>query len=251
MTDASAQPAAPTLEEVLGAYGEVETQALGRIQAFTAKAMTRSWTTIPHVFHHDRIDVTALEATRQQSNEERPAGGRLTPLPYLLKAVAGVLRRLPRFNAALDEAKRQIILRRYCNLGIAIDTQAGLVVGVIRACDRLSLEELGAEAKALSEQARGKGLSLAQMSGGCFTLSSLGPLGGDGFTPIINAPEVAILGISRVDETPTRGADGGIEWRKLLPVTLSYDHRVVNGADAGRFMHALQAEVDALAGGKA
>jgi pyruvate dehydrogenase E2 component (dihydrolipoamide acetyltransferase) len=140
-----------------------------------------------------------------------------------------------------------VILRKYVNLGMAIDTPAGLVVGVVRDADKLSVDEISDQVKALGEKARTKGLSMNEMSGGTFTVSSLGSLGGDGFTPIINAPEVAILGVSRLVETPRRADDGGVEWRSLIPVSLSYDHRVVNGADAGRFMQALQDQIDALA----
>lgn len=244
------QPVAPpTMSDVLGSYGEIEEQALTRIQSFTAKAMTRNWTTIPHVTHWDRIDVTALDETRKRDNRAREGSAKLSPLPYLLKAVAGVLGDLPKFNSAFDGERNKLILRKYVNIGVAIDTPVGLVVGVVRGCDTRSIEALGADIKALSEKARGKGLSLPEMSGSGFTVSSLGNMGGDGFTPIINGPEVAIIGVSRVSETPRKAPDGGIEWRSLLPVALSYDHRAVNGADAGRFMQALQANVDRLAKG--
>ena len=172
-------------------------------------------------------------------------------MPYLLKAVANVLVREPRFNAVLDEANKAVVLRRYVNIGLAIDTVGGLVVGVIRGCDTRSVDELSEDAARLAEKARGRGLALSDMSGSGFTVSSLGAAGGTAFTPIINAPEVAILGVSRMSDTPRRAPDGQIEWRKTLPVALSYDHRVINGADAGRFMTALQAQLDALAGASA
>ncbi len=242
------QPAAPpSLVDILGSYGEVETRPLSRIQALTGRAMTRNWTTIPHVTHQDLMDVTDLEANRRAGNARRAADGQLSPVPFLLKAVAGVLLELPHFNSALDEASKSIVLRKYVNIGLAIDTPGGLVIGVVRGCDTGSLEDLAAEANRLAEKARARGLALADMSGGGFTVSSLGAAGGTGFTPIINGPEVAILGVSRMQETPRKGADGGIEWRKMLPVALSYDHRVINGADAGRFMKALQAQIDRLA----
>jgi pyruvate dehydrogenase E2 component (dihydrolipoamide acetyltransferase) len=249
LTDTPAKPAQPGLIDFLAAFGEVEAQPFTRVQTFTAKAMTRNWTTIPHVTHFDRMDVTGLEATRKQVNAGRAADQRLTPLPYLMKALAGVLAELPRFNAVLDEAQTGVILRKYVNLGMAIDTPQGLVVGVVRGVDKLTIDEISEQSKALSEKARTKGLTLPEMSGGTFTVSSLGALGGDGFTPIINGPEVGILAVSRLAEAPRRGADGGVEWRSLLPVALSYDHRVVNGADAGRFMQALQAQIDKLAAG--
>ena len=238
----------PGLEDILGSFGPVESAPLTRIQAYTVKAMTHSWTTIPHVTHQDRMDLTDLEAARKRANAARPAEQRLTPLPYLLKAVARLLLAAPKFNAALDEAGKRLIYRKYVNLGVAIDTPGGLVVGVIRDCDTRSLDELATEAATLGEKARSpRGLSLAQMSGGGFTVSSLGALGGDGFTPIINAPEVAILGVGRLQDVATRGADDGVVWRRLLPVCLSYDHRALNGADAGRFMQRLQDELTVLA----
>jgi pyruvate dehydrogenase E2 component (dihydrolipoamide acetyltransferase) len=239
--------APPTLAEMLGSFGPVEVTPLSRIQALTAKAMTRNWTTIPHVTHNDLIDVTALEAARKQHNAAREGAERLTPTPFLLKALAAVLQRLPRFNTALDETGANLIQRRYTNLGLAIDTPNGLLVGVIRDCDKKSVQQIAIDAKALSDKARAKGLTLSDMSGGGFTLSALGNLGGTSFTPIINGPEVAILGVSRLTQQPTRGANDEIVWRQCLPVALSYDHRVVNGADAGRFMQALQEEIDALA----
>lgn len=249
MTDTPAKPAQPGLIDFLSAFGEVEAKPFTRVQTFTAKAMTRNWTTIPHVTHFDRMDVTALEAARKAANAGRAAEARLTPLPYLMKAVANVLAELPRFNAVLDEAQTGVILRKYINLGMAIDTPQGLVVGVVRGVDGLSIDEISDQSKALGEKARTKGLTLPEMSGGTFTVSSLGALGGDGFTPIINGPEVAILAVSRLTETACKGAGGGVEWKSLLPVSLSYDHRVVNGADAGRFMQALQAQIDKLAAG--
>ena len=237
---------APTMAEIVASFGPMKAEPLSRVQGFTAKAMVRSWTTIPHVTHFDRIDVTALERFRAATNADRAADQRLSPLPYLMKAVAHVLADLPRFNSVLDVEARAVLLRQYVNVGMAIDTPSGLVVGVVRGCDQLLIEDIALAAKALATKAAAKGLSLAEMSGSGFTISSLGALGGDGFTPIINAPEVAILAVSRLAETPCKGADGQIEWRKQLPVALSYDHRVINGADAGRFMQRLQHHIDAL-----
>ena len=240
---------APSLVEVLASYGEVESAPLSRIQAFTAKAMARNWATIPHVTHQDLMDVTSLEDYRRGVNAGLEKARQLSPVPYLLKAVANVLVREPRFNAVLDEANKAVVLRKYVNIGLAIDTGGGLVVGVIRGCDTRSVAELSEDAGRLAEKARARGLALADMSGSGFTVSSLGAAGGTGFTPIINAPEVAILGVSRMSQTPSRGPDGQVEWRTTIPVALSYDHRVINGADAGRFMSRLQVEIDALAGG--
>jgi pyruvate dehydrogenase E2 component (dihydrolipoamide acetyltransferase) len=232
---------------MIASFGDIEARPLSRIQAITAKAMTRNWTTIPHVTHHDRIDMTELEARRKHANLQRPAEERLSPLPFLIKATAAVLKALPHFNAAFDEAGKALLLRKYVNLGLAIDTPAGLLVGVIRGCDALSIAELARRSKALSDKARAKGLTLSEMSGAGFTISSLGALGGYGFSPIINGPEVAILGVGRMLDEPRRASDDCVEWRSMLPVALSYDHRVLNGADAGRFMLALQSEIDCLA----
>jgi len=237
----SEAPTTPTLVDILGSFGPVETQPLTRIQSLTAKAMTRNWTTIPHVTHFDEIDVTALEAIRAARN--RTDNQKLSPTTYLVKAVASVLARQPRFNAAFDPNENRIVLRNYFNIGLAIDTPNGLVVGVIRDCDVKTVEEIGVESTALAHKARAKGLSLSEMSGGGFTVSALGPLGGTGFTPIINAPEVAILGVSRMRQSPSPGPDGGVSWRTVAPVALSYDHRAINGADAGRFMQTLQEEI--------
>ena len=237
-------PAAPGLMDILASYGPVDAQPLTRIQAFTVKTMTRNWTTIPHVTHFDEMDVTELEVVRKAHN--KAAEPPLTPTSFIVKAVAATLRRLPRFNAALDAAANRIVFRQYVNIGLAIDTPAGLVVGVIRGCDQKTVEQIGAEAAELARKARTKGLTLSEMSGAGFTVSALGPLGGTGFTPIINAPEVGILGVSRIRAAPCPTCDGELAWRSIAPLALSYDHRAVNGADAGRFMQILQGETDAL-----
>ena len=238
-------PTAPTLAEILESFGPVEVLPLSRIQALTARAMTRNWTNIPHVTHMDRIDVTKLELTRKALNE---AGGeKLSPTPFFIRAVASVLARLPQFNRSFDPDRNQLIQRKYCHVGLAVDAPAGLMVPVIRDCDQKTVAEIGLESAVLAQKARTKGLTLAEMSGGSFTVSALGPLGGSGFTPIVNGPEIAILGISRMVEEPYRGPDGGLAWRLVVPVALSYDHRAINGADAGRFMLTLQEEISALA----
>lgn len=240
MTDAG------SLQEVLASYGPVEARKLSRIEAFGVKAMSRSWTSVPHVTHHDRMDVSRIEAARARLNADGRER-RLSPVPFLVKAVAAALRRSPRCNAAYDADNGIIIQRGYVSIGIAVDTPAGLVIGVVRDADGKSVTEIAAEADTLAAKARGKGLSLSEMSGSGFTVSSLGGLGGTGFTPIVNAPEAAILGVSRLEEVPRRGPDDAIEWRPMLPVSLSYDHRVLNGADAGRFLQHLQEELDRLA----
>jgi pyruvate dehydrogenase E2 component (dihydrolipoamide acetyltransferase) len=237
---------APPLKDILSQYGPIESLALPRIQLLTARAMVRNWTTIPHVAHHDLIDVTHLEARRKTMNEMRPADERLSPMPFLIKSIASVLARLPRFNAALDEGGTNLIMRKYFHIGFAVDTPSGLLVAVIRDCDHKAVEQISDESRTLADKARTRGLALAEMSGSGFTVSSLGALGGTGFTPIINASEVAILGVSRLTQVPFRGQDGKLDWRMMMPVTLCYDHRVINGADAGRFLAALQEEIEAL-----
>lgn len=215
------------------AFGEVEETSLPRIQALTAGFMSRNWVTIPHVTHHDDVDTTALDAYRAGLDVK------VSPLAFFAKALAASLREFPHFNASLGDSGKKLILKKYCHVGIAIDTANGLLVGVVRDCDKKPLRQLSAEIAALSAKARGKGLSMAEMSGGSMTISSLGGIGGTAFTPIINAPEVAILGITRSEWKPARGAGGELEWRYKTPLSLSYDHRVINGADAARFVRHL------------
>jgi pyruvate dehydrogenase E2 component (dihydrolipoamide acetyltransferase) len=227
------------------AFGEVETLALSRMQQITAAVMARNWLTIPHVTHHDEADVTALEQSRVAFNATAPPQ-RLSILAPVIAATAAVLRRFPRFNASLDPGGKTITLKKYVHIGVATDTPMGLLVPVIRDCDTKPVVQLAGELAALSERARTKGLPIAEMSGGSFTISSLGGVGGMGFTPIINAPEVAILGVSSLQVRPVQGADQGrVEWRKMLPLSLSYDHRVINGVDAARFLRALADELSA------
>ena len=235
----------PTLSQILASFGEVETSPLSRIQAATARAMTRNWTTIPSVTHMDSIDFTSLEATRRRLNSE--GGSKLSPSPFLIRAVATILKRHPQFNCAFDAESNVLIQRKYVHIGLAVDTPAGLLVPVIRDCETMTVANIAQTANELAEKARAKKLTLSDMSGGGFTVSALGPLGGTGFTPIVNAAQAAILGVSRMTELPYRNTAGDLAWRSVVPVSLSYDHRVINGADAGRFMAALQQEIAALA----
>lgn len=237
------------LVQALAEHGAVEVKPLSRIHAFSAKATTHNWATIPHVTHHDRFDVTALEVARKKLNSARPEAPRLTPLPFLIKATATALQRNPQFNAAFDAETSSLVLRGYINIGIVIDSPKGLLIGVIKDCASKDVDTISGEANALAEKARAKGLSIADMSGGSFTISSLGALGGTGFTPIINGAEAGILGVSRMEDAPARGPDDALVWRKLLPVSLSYDHRIVNGMDAGRLLADIDAELQTLARG--
>ena len=221
-------------------FGEIEVQELTRINKLTGKFLHRNWLTVPHVTQFDEADITELEAFRKQLNKENEkAGIRVTVLAFLMKALVSALREFPRFNASLDNTGENLILKKYVNIGVAMDTPDGLVVPVIRDCDRKSLIELAIEVVETSKRARDKKLSPADMSGGCISISSLGGIGGTAFTPIVNAPEVAILGVSRSSMKPVymKNDDGEGEFvpRLMLPMSLSYDHRVIDGADGARF----------------
>ena len=236
MTDSNAAIGAglpPWPEFDFTEFGEVEISKLSRIQKLTASYLHRNWLMIPHVTHHDQLDITETESHRKTFSEQTP-NVKITPLVYQIKAIVAGLKKFPQFNASLDASGEQLILKKYFHIGMAVDTPRGLLVAVVRDCDKRSVTELAGEILRLGSKAREKGLSMAEMSGGCFTVSSLGGIGGTAFTPIINAPEVAILGISRAQSVP-RPKGEGIDWRLLLPVSLSYDHRVINGADAARF----------------
>lgn len=216
-------------------FGEVERKPMSRLQSATATNMHRSWLNVPHVTQFDEADITDLEAMRKaKKGEGEKRGVKLTPLPFLIKACAFALREMPAFNVSLDMDRRELIQKHYCHIGIAVDTPAGLMVPVIRDVDRKGIWELAEEAQELAEKARDKKLKPADMQGGCFSITSLGGIGGTAFTPIVNTPEVAILGVSRASMKPVwRGAE--FEPRLMLPLSLSYDHRAVNGADAARF----------------
>jgi len=228
------------------ALGDVEVVPLTRIQRFAAGILARNWATIPHVTHHDEADITALEIMRNELAAREPQM-KMSPLAFLVKAVVAALQANPKLNASMDASGANLVLKKYFNIGVAIDTPSGLLVAVIRECDRKGVTQIARELAALTRKARAKGLTLEEMSGGSFTVSSLGGIGGTAFTPIINAPEVAILGVARTQWKPTRGVDDRIDWRLVLPLSLSYDHRVVNGADAARFMRALADELSSPA----
>ncbi|HEX6620495.1 MAG TPA: 2-oxo acid dehydrogenase subunit E2, partial [Solirubrobacteraceae bacterium] len=220
-------------------YGPVERRALSRIAKISGPNLARNWVMIPHVTHHDDADVTELEAFRKRTNEEHAKEGvKLTMVALLLKASVVALRRFPQFNASLDGD--DLVLKRYYHFGFAADTPQGLVVPVIRDVDRKGLIEIAGELTELSGRAREGKLKGEEMRGGTFTISSLGGIGGTGFTPIINAPEVAILGVTRSALKPVwNGRE--FEPRLMLPLSLSYDHRVIDGAAAARFVAYLAA----------
>ena len=226
----------PPIPEVdFSKFGEVEEVAMTRLMQVGAANLHRSWLNVPHVTQFDNADISELEAFRiAQKAVAEKAGVKLTVLPFLLKACAHLLRELPDFNSSLAPSGKALIRKKYVHIGFACDTPDGLLVPVIRDVDQKSLLQLAAEAAELAEKARTKKLSPDAMQGACFTISSLGHIGGTGFTPIVNAPEVAILGVSKASMQPVW--DGkGFQPRLLLPLSLSYDHRVINGAAAARF----------------
>jgi pyruvate dehydrogenase E2 component (dihydrolipoamide acetyltransferase) len=222
-------------------FGEVEEKPLSRIQKISGANLARNWAMIPHVTQHDDADITELEAFRKKLGEENK-DLKVTPLVFQIKAVVAALKQFPQFNASLDESGEKLILKKYFHIGIAVDTPDGLVVPVLRDCDKKGLLDLARELGEISKKARDKKLGPAEMSGGCFSISSLGGIGGTGFTPIVNAPEVAILGVSKASMKPVWN---GKEFapRLILPLSLSYDHRVIDGALAARFAAFLAAQL--------
>lgn len=228
-------PAVPAVD--FSQFGPVREEALSKIGKVTAANMQRSWLNVPHVTQYDDADVTDLEAFRASLKDEAARKAtKLTPLPFLLKACAVALKDNPKFNSSLSADGESIIYKEYVHIGFAVDTPAGLLVPVIRDVDKKGLWELAEEVLELAALARDKKLKPAQMQGACFTISSLGALGGRGFTPIVNAPEVGILGVSKSSVQPVWDGSSFVP-RTMLPLSVSYDHRVINGADGGRFMN--------------
>ncbi|MGA1462248.1 MAG: 2-oxo acid dehydrogenase subunit E2 [Steroidobacteraceae bacterium] len=233
----SALPSVPTVD--FAAFGPIEIQPLTRIQRISGPRLHASWVNVPHVTQHEEADITALEALRASlKGEAARREVKLTPLSFLMRACALVLKEFPRFAASLDPSGQNLVMKGYVHIGFAADTPGGLVVPVMRDVDRKGVYEIAAELGELSARAREGKLQAAQMQGACFTLSSLGGIGGTAFTPIINAPEVAILGISRARVAPVWDGQA-FQPRTLLPLSLSYDHRVIDGAAAARFVVAL------------
>jgi pyruvate dehydrogenase E2 component (dihydrolipoamide acetyltransferase) len=229
-------------------FGAVEVQPLGRIKRISGARLQASWLNLPHVTQFDEADITDLEAARVRLKEQAASlGVKLTPLAFVLRAVVRTLQKLPHFNASLDATGENLVLKKYLHLGFAADTPNGLLVPVIRDADKKDVYELARSLATLSEKARAGKLSAAEMQGGCFTISSLGGIGGTAFTPIINAPELAILGVSRAALKPVY-RDGALVPRTMLPLSLSYDHRVIDGADGARFGAALVAALADVAG---
>ena len=217
-------------------WGEVERQPMSAIRRKTAEHLSHAWRTIPHVTQFDKADITAMEALRKTYREQvEKAGGNLTVTAMLVKVLATAVKQFPQFNASLDPQSQEIVVKKYVNIGVAVDTDRGLLVPVIRDADRKNILQIAIEVHQAAEKARAKKLTLEEMSGGGMSISNLGGIGGTYFTPIVNWPEVAILGVSRGIIEPV-WRNNTFEPRQLLPLSLSYDHRVIDGADAMRFL---------------
>jgi pyruvate dehydrogenase E2 component (dihydrolipoamide acetyltransferase) len=216
-------------------WGDIERTPMRSVRRSTAEHLTQAWT-IPHVTQYDKVDITELDKLRQRySKEAENAGGKLTVTAIALKVIASALKRFPQFAASIDTAREEIIYKRYYHIGVAVDTERGLLVPVIRDVDKKGIVHLAVELAQASEKARNRQLSMGDMEGGVFTITNLGGIGGTYFSPIINSPEVAILGISRSSTEPVY-VDGEFRPRLMLPLSLSYDHRLIDGADAARFI---------------
>jgi pyruvate dehydrogenase E2 component (dihydrolipoamide acetyltransferase) len=217
-------------------WGEVERQPMSNIRRKTAEHLSHAWRTIPHVTQFDKADITAMEELRKKYREQvEKAGGNLTVTAMLVKVLATAVKQFPQFNASLDPQAGEIVYKKYVNIGVAVDTDRGLLVPVIRNADQKNITQIAIEVHQAAEKARARKLTLDEMSGGGMTISNLGGIGGTYFTPIVNWPEVAILGVSRgIIEGVWK--NGSFEPRQLLPLSLSYDHRVIDGADAMRFL---------------
>ena len=231
-------PAPPAVD--FAQFGETEVVPLSRVQKVSGRNLSRSWQSVPHVTQHDEADVTDLEAFRKaHAPEVAERGVKLTFLPFLLKACVQALRAFPQFGASLDPGGENLVLKHYFHIGVAVDTERGLVVPVVRDVEQKGLVELAAELAELAERARSRKLAPADLQGGVMSVSSLGGIGGTFFTPIVNAPEVCVLGVSRTQTRPiwqeTEAGDGAFVPRRILPLSLSYDHRVIDGAQAARF----------------
>jgi pyruvate dehydrogenase E2 component (dihydrolipoamide acetyltransferase) len=232
-------PAGPAQQQPLpdfSKWGEVERKPISNVRRKTAEHLGHAWNVIPAVTQYDKADITALEELRKKySPMAERAGGKLTVTAIALKILAGAIRKFPQFAASLDLARGQLVYKKFSNIGVAVDTDRGLLVAVIRDVDAKGIVELSAELAKISEKARAGKLTLDEMSGGVITISNLGGIGGVGFSPIVNWPEVAILGISRGGHEPVW--DGKqFQPHLMLPLSLSYDHRVIDGADAARFL---------------
>lgn len=231
----NAAPAAAPLPD-FSKWGPVEREKMSNVRRATARNMSQSWPTIPMVTQFDKADITELEQLRAQYGKRaEAAGGKLTPTAIILKVVAAALKRFPQFNASIDMANEEIVTKQYVHVGVAVDTDRGLLVPVLRDVDQKNVIQLAVELGQIAQKARDRKLGLEDMQGGCFTISNLGGIGGTGFTPLVNGPEVAILGVSRGSVEPV-WVDGQWQPRLMLPLSLTYDHRLIDGADGARFL---------------
>ncbi len=236
-TTAQQAPSAPPLPD-FSRYGETERSAMSGVRKATLRAMTTAWGTVPMVTHFDQADITELEVLRKRYQPlADEVGAKLTPTAILLKVVASALRRFPDFNASIDVEKLEVVHKKYVNVGVAVDTDAGLLVPVIKNADQKGMIELAKELGEMAEKARDRKLTLEEMQGGNFSISNLGGIGGVGFTPIVTPPEVAILGVSRASVQPVWNKQSeSFEPKTIMPLSLTYDHRLIDGAAAARFL---------------
>jgi len=235
-TGSAGLPVAAMPEIDFSRFGAIESRPLSRIKKLSGANLHRNWVTIPHITQHDEADITEMEVFRKELGEEYSKQGvKITPLAFILKAVVTALQQYPDFNSSLDNSGENLILKKYYHIGVAVDTPDGLVVPVLRDVDQKGVVQLARDLAEISGRAREKKLPATAMQGGCFSVSSLGGIGGTAFTPIINAPEVAILGVSRASIKPIY-KEGEFVPRLMLPLSLSYDHRVIDGAAAAHFM---------------
>ena len=238
-TPGAVRPTAPAPAASLpdfSKWGEVERQPMRAVRRKTAEHLSYAWSTIPHVTHFDKADITELEQTRKRYESKAEAGAaKLTVTAIVVKVAAAALKMFPQFASSLDMPREELIYKKYCHIGVAVDTDRGLLVPVIRDVDKKNILEVSAELAQLAERARNRKITPEDMEGGVFTISNLGGIGGTHFSPIVNSPEVAILGIARARMEPVF-LNGMFQPRLMLPLSLSYDHRVIDGADAARFL---------------
>ena len=227
----------PIIQEDFSQWGEIENQKLTKIKRITGKRLQAAWQTIPHVTQFDEADITDLDSYRKKLKDRLLKDGiKVTFLPFLIKALTHVLKEMPEFNSSLDSSSTNLVIKKYINIGIAVDTPTGLVVPVISNADQKSISDLSIELVDISNRARNKKLKPAELKGGTFTISSLGGIGGSFFTPIINPPEVAIIGVSQsVWKNTFNGNKKKSELKYIMPFSLSYDHRIIDGAAGARF----------------
>jgi len=239
-------PKAPSKSIDFSKWGTVTKKPLSGLRKIIAERMTENWQTIPHVTQFDEADVTALMELRKKFMPDyEKKGTKLTLTPFIIKAIIKALQKYPQFNSSLDESTKEVVVKDYIHIGVAVDTDAGLIVPVIQNADKMSLLEMSLELADLSEKTKNRKVPMDKLEGGTFTISNLGGIGGTFFTPIINKPEVAILGIGKGFQKPIVKA-GKVEVASVMPLGLSYDHRVIDGADGARFIREIIAHLESF-----